>query len=94
MIAITERAPPAPAGRARAATGNMMPRRVVKPDSPAYVVDVSRPEMPWSWSALFLAPIELLALAWSVPFLVLLVLLPIGLTVASALWLGRRILGL
>jgi hypothetical protein len=48
---------------------------------------------PWSWKALFLAPIELLALAWTIPFLILLVLLPIGLAVASALWLGRRILG-
>ena len=94
MIAATERAPRAPAGRALAAPGNMMPRRVAKPDTPPYVVDVSRPVTPWSWSALLLAPIELLALAWSVPFLMLLVLLPIGLVVASALWLGRRILGL
>jgi len=94
MIAITERAPPAPAGRPGAAPGNLMPPRVVKPDSPPYVVDVSRPEMPWRWSALLQVPIEVLALAWSVPFLILLVLLPIGLAVASALWLGRWILGM
>jgi hypothetical protein len=50
--------------------------------------------MPWRWSALLQVPIELLALAWSVPFLILLVLLPIGLAVASALWLGRWILGM
>jgi hypothetical protein len=71
-----------------------MPRRVATSDSPPYVVDVSRPAAPWSWKARLLLPIQLLAVAWSVPFLILLVLLPIGLAIASALWLGRRILGL
>ena len=40
-----------------------------------------------------LAPLELLALAWGVPLLVLLALLPFGLVSAGAVRLGRMILG-
>jgi hypothetical protein len=40
-----------------------------------------------------LAPVELLALAWGVPLLVLLALLPFGLVIAGAIRLGRMILG-
>ena len=57
------------------------------------VIDVSRPVVPWSWRDVFLAPMELLALAWTVPLLVLLALLPFGLVIAGAVWLGRMILG-
>jgi hypothetical protein len=35
----------------------------------------------------------LLALAWSVPVIILLIMVPIGLALASALWLGRLVLG-
>ena len=60
---------------------------------PMAVIDISRPVVPWSWRDVFLAPVELLALAWAVPLLVLLVLLPFGLVIAGAVWLGRMILG-
>jgi hypothetical protein len=57
------------------------------------VIDVSRPVVPWSWRDVFLAPVGLLALAWGVPFLVLLALLPFGLVIAGAVRLGRMLLG-
>lgn len=61
---------------------------------PDYVVDVGRPMIPWRWPSILLLPVELLALVWSVPFLILLIIVPIGFAVATALWVGRRIFGL
>lgn len=57
-------------------------------------VDVNRPVTPWRWTSVLLAPLELLALAWTIPFLMLLVMVPIGLVIASALWAGRALFGL
>jgi hypothetical protein len=53
------------------------------------VVDVSRPVLPWRWTRVLLAPVELLALAWSIPFAILLVGIPIALAVALIDSLGR-----
>ena len=41
----------------------------------------------------FLAPVELLALAWSVPLAILVIMVPVGLAVSGVLWLGRLIVG-
>jgi hypothetical protein len=57
------------------------------------VINISRAVVPWNWRDVFLAPVELLALAWGVPLLVLLALLPFGLVIAGAIRLGRLILG-
>jgi len=57
------------------------------------VIDISRAVVPWNWRDVFLAPVELLALAWGVPLLVLLALLPFGLVIAGAIRLGRMIIG-
>ena len=57
------------------------------------VINISRPVAPRSWRDLFLVPVELLALAWGVPLLVLLALLPFGLVIAGAVRLGRMIFG-
>jgi hypothetical protein len=57
------------------------------------VLNISRAVVPWSWRDVLLAPVELLALAWGVPLLVLLALLPFGLVIAGAIRLGRMILG-
>jgi hypothetical protein len=57
------------------------------------VINISRAVVPWNWRDVFLAPVELLALAWGVPLLVLLALLPFGLVIAVAIRLGRMILG-
>ena len=72
---------------------NLRPRRVPTAASPTYVKDVSRPITPFRWSSLVQAPIELLALAWSVPVLVMLLMLPIGLALAGALWVSRFVFG-
>lgn len=57
-------------------------------------VDVNRTVTPWRWTSVLLAPLELLALAWTIPFLVLLVMVPFGLVIAGALWAGRAVFGL
>jgi hypothetical protein len=80
------------AGRVQEAAGTDMPRRVVTPAYPIDVVDVSRPVKSWPLRSL-LTSIELLVLAWGVPVLILLVMVPIGLALASARWVGRLILG-
>jgi hypothetical protein len=60
---------------------------------PDYVVDVSRPVQPWSWTRVLLAPLELLAVVWSVPFLILAVSIPAVLVVALIYQLGRLVVG-
>lgn len=62
---------------------------LVRPD---YVVDVSRPAAPWRWTSVPRTACELLAVVWSVPLVALLMMVPVGLVVAGALWLGRLIL--
>ena len=57
-------------------------RAVTASDSPDYVVDVSRPVLPWRWTSLLVAPLEVLALVWSIPFVILLIGIPIALLVA------------
>jgi hypothetical protein len=68
-----------------------IPENLGRPVTPqSSVVDVSRPPSPpWSWRSLVLAPLELLAVAWSVPVVILLIAAPIALVVAALLWLGR-----
>ena len=61
---------------------------------PKYVVDVSRPVTPWRWTNSLQAPIELLALAWGIPLLILLLIAPVGLALAGALWIGRLVVRL
>jgi hypothetical protein len=57
------------------------------------VINISRPDVPSRWRDVLLAPVELLALAWGLPLLVLLALLPFGLVIAGAVRLARMILG-
>jgi hypothetical protein len=79
------------AARTREVAKGKLSRHVTTPAFPAYL-DVTRPVTPWRWTSVLLAPVELVALAWSVPVLMLLVMVPIGLTLAGALWVGRLIL--
>lgn len=81
-------------GRRQEVAERMMPRHVMTPAYPTYVVDVSRPATRWHWRRVLLAPVELLALAWGFAVLILLVMVPIALAFASALWVGRLILRL
>jgi hypothetical protein len=57
------------------------------------VVDVSRPAQPRRWTDLLLVPLELLAVVWSIPFLILLVSIPAVLVVALIYQLGRLVVG-
>ena len=52
-------------------------------------MNVSRTVVPWSWKGVLLAPLELLAIAWSVPLAVLLVAAPIALFVALLVRLAQ-----
>jgi hypothetical protein len=58
----------------------------------AYTVDVSRPVIPWRWSRVLLAPAELLAVVWSIPFVILILGIPLVLAVAVIHWVGRLLL--
>lgn len=78
---------PLPTGR----IAETVPRPVA---TPSQVKDVSRPNTAWSWKAVLLAPLELLLVAWSVPVAVLLIMAPIGVTIAALLWLVRLLVGL
>ena len=69
----------------------MTPPAPLIPARPSYVIDVSRPTPPRSWKAGILAPFELLTVAWTVPLLVLLLMLLFGLAAAAAVWLVRLI---
>lgn len=68
-----------------------LPPRTIRP---AYVVDASRPIEPWRWTSVLLAPLELLAVAWTLPVIILLIMVPLGLGLVGALWLGRLIFDL
>ena len=70
---------------------NVVPRR---PATSAAVVDVGRPSTRRHWPGLLLVPLELLALAWSVPIVILLIMVPIGFAIASVVWVGRRLFAL
>lgn len=63
---------------------SIRPQRAVEPNTRVadYVVDVSRPLLPWRWTSMLRAPLELLAVVWSVPLLILLVGSPLVLAVA------------
>jgi hypothetical protein len=55
------------------------------------VLNVSRPLQSWRWTSALLVPFELLAVAWSVPLAILLVMMPVGLALAAVVWVGRQI---
>ena len=42
-------------------------------------------------ASVLLAPLELLAVVWAIPFVILLLGLPVVLVVASIYWLGRLV---
>jgi hypothetical protein len=55
------------------------------------VLNVSRPLQSWRWTSALVVPFELLAVAWSVPLAILLVMMPVGLALAAVVWVGRQI---
>ena len=69
----------------------LRPQRVVDSRTPIadYVVDVSRPVQQWRWSDALLEPLELLAVVWSIPFVMILLGTPVVLGVALLYRIGR-----
>ena len=67
-------------------TEELVPRGVAAPASPAYVVNVGRPRPRGAPVRFLLAPLELLAVAWSVPLLFLALMVPVGLLVTTIVW--------
>ncbi len=47
------------------------------------------PVLPWRWQMVLVDALRLLAVAWSVPLAMLLVGVPVAVTIAVVLWLGR-----
>jgi hypothetical protein len=50
---------------------------------------VGPPLRQWRWTSVLLVPIELLAVIWSIPFIILLIGIPIALAAALLAWIGR-----
>ena len=48
---------------------------------------------PWRWTSVLSAPLELMLVAWTIPLAILLIMVPVGLALASLLWLGEVTLG-
>ena len=55
-------------------------------------VTAVRRNEPWTWTTVFRAPLELLAVVWSVPFVILMVGIPFVLAVALIYRVGRLLL--
>ncbi len=55
--------------------------------------DVERSAVSWRWSGAVTGTLQLLAIAWSIPFVMLLVGAPFALAIVLVLWLGRLALG-
>jgi hypothetical protein len=47
----------------------------------------------WRWTSLLLAPLEFIVVAWTIPLAIFLIMVPVGLALASLLWLGEVIVG-
>jgi hypothetical protein len=59
--------------------------------SPTSDAGVTRPSRLRRAADILQVPFELLALAWSIPVVILLIMVPIGLALAVVLWLGRLV---
>ena len=57
------------------------------------VIDVTRPPQPWRWRTVAMDALSLVAVAWSVPLVVLVVGTPIALAIVLLVWSVRRVLG-
>ena len=50
-------------------------------------MNVGRAAVPWRWTDVLLAPVELLAVVWSIPLVILAIGVPIALAITLARWL-------
>jgi hypothetical protein len=82
-------------GRVRLAyEPSLRPQRVVDSGTPVpdYVVDVGRTVQPWRWTDALLEPLELLAVVWSIPFVIILLGTPFVFGIALLYRIGRLVL--
>ena len=56
-------------------------------------LNVSRPIAPWRWRTAFVNAVELMAVVWSIPFVIVAIGAPLALAIAALLWLARWVLG-
>lgn len=77
-----------------AVTSQLIPGKLLPRPPAAGTVNVDRPSVPWRATSVLMMPLELLAVVWAVPLVILLIMAPIGLVIAAALWAGRMLLGL
>ena len=56
------------------------------------MVNVGRPDIPRRWSSVILVPLELLAVVWTAPFVILAVGIPIAFAVSLMDGMGRFLL--
>ena len=56
---------------------------------PSYVVNVSVPDAPRRWTNVILIPLELLAVAWTTPFVILAVGIPLAFALSLLDGIGR-----
>ena len=56
-------------------------------------LSVSRAIVPWRWRTAGMDALELIAVVWSLPFVIVAIGAPLALAVAALVWLGRWTLG-
>jgi hypothetical protein len=56
-------------------------------------LNVSRPIVPWRWRTAIVDAVELIAVVWSIPFVIVAVGAPVALAIVALLWLARWVLG-
>jgi hypothetical protein len=73
---------------------SLRPQRVVESGTRVadYIVDVSRPVQPGRWPDALLQPLQLLAVVWCIPFVIILVGTPFVLGIALLYRTGRVVL--
>jgi hypothetical protein len=56
-------------------------------------LNVSRPIVPWRWRTAIVDAVELIAVVWSIPFVVVAIGAPLALAIVALLWLARSVSG-
>jgi hypothetical protein len=56
-------------------------------------LNVSRPIVPWRWRTPIVGAVELMAVVWSIPFVIVAIGAPLALAIVALLWVARWVLG-
>lgn len=79
--------------RARAPVAAVAARAPHRAAPPPPGLNVSRPIVPWRWRTAIVGAIELAAVVWSIPFVIVAIGAPLALAIVALLWLARWTLG-